>query len=317
VGLVQPNFGVLSQENRKHAGFKYVHTLQRANAALSARGADLILWPESMWPYVLDRKMERDFPSGHPWNLRGEHPGRLLVGALTHRFENATPRDPMVNNSAILISAKGDFSGRYDKNHLLPFGEAIPMADRYPRAASNLRARMPQWPDIVPGSGGAVLRDGDLKVGVMICSEDLLVNYGAAIARNHPNLLASVANDAWFGRGAAPLQHLALAAFRAIEARRDLVRCTNTGVSGIVDAVGRVRLQGPRVDVFPNRPKPPTLISGRVALSHMFSLGPYTIGLFPWGCAVVLIGLAVASRLRQKNAKIDRQQSLNPNRGLV
>ena len=299
IGLVQPNFGVLAQETRKHNGFKYVRTLQKANQALAARGAELIIWPESLWPYLMDRKMTRDFPDGHPWHLRAGHQGRLLLGALTHPFESATPRDPAVHNSAVLISKEGGFAGRYDKHRLLPFGEYIPWAEQYPETARSLRARMPQWPNIVAGSGSAVLADGDLRIGVMICSEDLQMGYAAGIARQNPNLLISMANDAWFGSGGAPVQHLALAVFRAIEARRDLVRCTNTGVSAMVDAVGRVRLRGPQVAVAPDTPEPPTLLSGEASLLDVFALGPYTAGVFPLACLLGLAGAVWVVRARQ------------------
>lgn len=80
----------------------------------------------------------------------------------------------------------------------------------------------------------------------MICSEDIEPDYVGQLARSKPNQLVAIISDGWFGESAAPHQHLALATFRAVELRRDVVRATNTGVSAIVDAVGRVRVEGPR-----------------------------------------------------------------------
>jgi apolipoprotein N-acyltransferase len=161
-----------------------------------------------------------------------------------------------------------------------------------------VRARTPEWPDITQGAGTRLLIDGPLRITPLICYEDLLADYVGAAARRGPNLLVTLANHAWFGSSAAPQQALALATLRAIETRRDLVRATNTGVSSIGDALGRVTQVGPLYGVAPNRPRPATVIVGDVALLDGFALGPFSVPVFPWVCAAALLAVAVFARRR-------------------
>ncbi len=291
VGLVQPNFGIVSSEERRRHGEKYIKALRKAAKALAREHVDLIVWPETSWPYLLDRHMKREFPPGHPWELRPGVKGRLLLGALTHAFGGAH-----IYNSAVLVSGTGSISGWYDKNRLVPFAEYIPFARRFPEWAKRLRARLPDWPDIEPGKKTPILEDGHLRIGPLICSEDLNMGLAHKAARQRPNLLVSIASDAWFGDRAAPRQHLALAAFRAVETRRDLVRDTNTGVSAIVDALGRVPLEGELVDVPENEPRPATTLSGHVRLMEIFAFGPYTARFLPFICLAALAAAMVRRR---------------------
>jgi len=86
VGMVQPNFGIISVKERKKNGGKYIRALRDATIQLAEQNAELILWPESAWPYLFDRQMKREYPPGHPWELRPGVKTRLLFGSLTHTF---------------------------------------------------------------------------------------------------------------------------------------------------------------------------------------------------------------------------------------
>jgi apolipoprotein N-acyltransferase len=88
----------------------------------------------------------------------------------------------------------------------------------------------------------------DYRLGPMICYEDILPGFGRELAGKRPHLLVNITNDAWFGDTSEPWQHLALSVFRAVEARADLVRAVNTGVSAFIDAGGRVRAKTYAVD---------------------------------------------------------------------
>lgn len=288
VGVVQPNFGISTPEDRKLHGDQMIETLRNATRQATEQGAALTVWPESGWPYLFDRKLEREYPPGHPWELRPGSSGRLLVGALTHDFGGST-----VYNSAMLLSETGEIKGRYDKAELLPFGEYVPFADRFPAWAERVRKRLPDFPEITAGASGRVLVDGDLRIAALICSEELDVGLVHSLARQGPNLLVSIINDAWFGTGGAPRQHMALAAFRAVEARRDLVRATNTGLSAVIDAVGRVRLQGAQTEGG----APADVLVSDVALLRYAAPGPYVVRFFPYGCLLLLmLGIVYARR---------------------
>ena len=100
------------------------------------RGAQLVVWPESAFPFLFDRAQTQIYPTGHPWDVRGRYRGKLLFGALSHPFGAAH-----VFNSAVLVGDDGAVRGTYDKVRLVVFGEYIPMRDRFPAWAARLRAR--------------------------------------------------------------------------------------------------------------------------------------------------------------------------------
>ena len=291
--LFRSNFGIMSIAQRGRWGHRYLEELRRATREAGAQGAELVVWPESMFPFLFDRELQATYPPGHPWELAPGYHGRLLIGALSHRFGDAG-----VHNSAVLIRGDGTIAGIYDKTQLLVFGEYIPMADRFPGWAARLRASLPDWPEIVPGDGPRVLADGALRVAPLICYEDILADHVHGAARLDANLLVSIANHAWFGDSRAAPAAAALAILRGVETRRDLVRATNTGVSTVSDALGRVTRASGLHDVDPERPPPVEVIVADVALVEVAALGPTTAPWFPWACALALLGVAVRWRRR-------------------
>ncbi len=284
VAIVQPNFGTMPLQQRELDGAALLQTLRSATETAGDKGAELVVWPESSFPFLFDRAQPRLYPPGHPWDLRGRYRGRILFGALTHLFGEAH-----VYNSAVLAGADGTLLGIYDKVRLVPFGEYVPLRDRFPTWAARMRERMPSWPEIQHGAGPRVLVDDTLRVSALVCYEDLLPDQVAAMARDGaPTLLVTVANHAWFGGSAAPHQALALATLRAVETRRDLVRSANTGISAVVDALGRLQQRGALRDVDPAQPPPPELLLEDVRLLEVFALGPWAVPTFPWICALIL-----------------------------
>jgi len=279
VGIVQPNTGPLTAEARKHQGEQSLATLRRATGDLAHRGAELVVWPESAFPFLFDRRLVREYASGHPWELRPGFSGTLLFGALSHTFGGA-----LVHNSAVLASPEGRVVGLYDKRQLFPFGEYVPFSSRFPDWARKVRARLPDSPDIEPGGEPRLLVSGALRIAPLLCYEDIRPTPVHQLARQGPNLLVTLANHSWFGDGDAPYQALALATLRSVETRRDLVRAVNTGVSSVGDALGRVRVHS-SLTVEPGAPE---LLMGEVALVEVFALGPYLAPVFPYACALAL-----------------------------
>lgn len=284
VGVVQPNFGLVSRRERDRHGHRYLETLRRATLELYERGARLIVWPETAWPFLLDRRMRREFPPDHPWELRPGVLGRLLLGTLTHRFGGTE-----VYNSVVLIDEAGAIAGRYDKNRLVAFAESIPFAEAFPARAQRLRDRFPDWPRITPGEEVGLLIDGELRIATLICSEDVDFELARKVFRLRPNLIVALASDAWFGHSAAPKQHLALSLFRAVEARRDMVRATNHGVSAILDATGRIRRENGLAEAMPGSEPTADLLIGDVALLEIAAHGASLSCLFPAACLGALV----------------------------
>jgi|GEM_PF-6196169 len=284
VGVLQPNFGIVSLAERQHRGAYFQSILQQASRRLRDSGVDLLLWPESAWPYLWDRSMQTSFPAGHPWEiLEGSTPA-ILMGTLSHDFGRKS-----VYNSAVLIDRNRRIVGIYDKQDLLPFAEAIPPWFRYcfPDSVQAVRAAIPEWPDLLSGAGSQVLATKDWTVGVYLCSEDLLPDPHTEINRSKADFLVSLSNDAWFLNKAAALQHFALSSFRAIEHRRPLIRASNTGYSGMFDALGRVQIMGDwTAAINVEKKEPAELLSVTLEIGR---LSPYWGQLRPYSAYIAIL----------------------------
>ncbi|HNN92834.1 MAG TPA: apolipoprotein N-acyltransferase [Pseudomonadota bacterium] len=246
VGVVQANIGIHEKfvpglRERQHA----LHL--SLSQTLSSRGADLILWPESSYPYPLPRTFHADFPDNDPRKLQRGFTTPLLFGALTleRRGNEWAPY-----NTALLLDKQGQVRGSFDKNFLLIFGEYLPFA----RQLSFLRELIPAISNFERGTETTTfpfeLEGKRYNLGPMICYEDIIPAFGRRLFadKNPPNLLLNITNDAWFGATSEPYEHLALAVYRAVEHRTELVRAVNTGVSAYIDATGRIVQKGPSVD---------------------------------------------------------------------
>lgn len=193
----------------------------------------VLIWPETAVPYFLEERPAHTVMIGRlaPQN------GVVLTGALRRdRGPDGTPR---YYNSLIAIAANGMVLGTYDKVHLVPFGEYVPM--RRLLAKLGIEKIVEGAGDFSPGAGLKTLGlTGPVpSVAPLICYEGIFP--GASIASGErPHWLLNVTNDAWYGKTAGPHQHFAIVRFRAIEEGLPLVRAAGSGISGIVDPYGRV-----------------------------------------------------------------------------
>jgi apolipoprotein N-acyltransferase len=136
-----------------------------------------------------------------------------------------------------LIDRGGRVLGRADKQRLLPFAERMPLGEELPF----LYDLAPGAGQFSPGASSRALSLGPARLATLVCYEDILPGFVRELTREtQPDLLVNLTNDAWFGDSSGPHVHLALAVLRAVEQRRFLVRATNSGVSAVVDPLGRV-----------------------------------------------------------------------------
>jgi apolipoprotein N-acyltransferase len=224
-----------------------LRTLRDLTRRVEAEGADLTVWPEGAYPYPLDHAA-RTAPRG-PRALLGDGvQGPLLVGLITHATPVRLPSGEMEldsYNSATIVLPDGSLQPPYDKLQLLWFGEMVPGGAQLPwlrrlfqRSGGLIPGDMPRALELPASpSGGSAAH-----LAVLNCYEDTLPDLGRLLATTlEPTLLVNVTNDAWFHGTAEPELHARLAAMRAIEQRRDLVRAVNLGVSSWIDAAGVVR----------------------------------------------------------------------------
>jgi apolipoprotein N-acyltransferase len=205
-------------------------TLSRLTTSAEERGAEVTVWPESAYPYVLPRG-SRVGPAGEGALVAHGVRGPVLIGAVT--------RDARGDqyNAALAVRPEGVIASEYDKVHLVWFGEEVPFATELPW----LRRTFARGLGMLPGSGAVRADLGRVRAGTLICFEDVIAEAGREAAALSPNLLVNLTNDAWFAGSDEPALHLRLAVMRAIETRRDLVRAVNLGPTSLVAASGRVR----------------------------------------------------------------------------
>lgn len=204
----------------------------RLSEQAHAQGVDLVVWPEASVPHLLPDHLERLPESAFPF----ERPGvPHIVGVPTYDPLRSAPGSVTMHNSAFLVGSDGRVRGRYDKTHLVPFGEYVPLRELLFFLGPVVQA----VGTFEPGTRLKPLTDGQYQYGVVICYEDIFPELARGLAREGAQLLLNITNDAWYGPTSALQQHLDMASFRAIETRLPVARAANTGISAFVDAGGR------------------------------------------------------------------------------
>jgi apolipoprotein N-acyltransferase len=204
----------------------------------------VVVWPEGALPAVIDDLLapgQRFGPSLVASLAEGE---TLMMGA--NRVDAGPDGRPQYFNSLVAFRREGAglrVTGFYDKHHLVPFGEYVPMGDFATKIGFRSLVHMPS--DFAAGPPSRPMSAAGLPpLQPLICYEALfpgLTREGAKRAALRPAWILNVSNDAWFGEGSGPLQHLNIASYRAIEEGLPMVRSTPTGVSAVIDAYGRVQ----------------------------------------------------------------------------
>ena len=225
--LVQPNVELF--QDQEHYAVKYFETLPQFYREASESGAGWVIFPEASNPYLF----REDFYYTTFWQrLVSEQGSQLLFNATL--LERGPP--DRYYNSAVLLNPQGQEAYEYRKTHLVPFGEYIPAKSWLEPFFEPLIGEVSEF---TPGDSlmtGAI--DGG-RFGTLICFEGIFPELSRELSRQGAQILVNLTNDAWYGRTAAPDQHLVMASFRAIENRKPFLRAANSGYSAFVDPWGR------------------------------------------------------------------------------
>ncbi len=236
----------------------------------------LVVWPETALPF---------FPSNDPLfatvtSWVASHDLWLLSGApyfvLNTDLERPFKKAVSYFNSALLSSPLGDVVGRYDKQHLVPFGEYVPLRKLLPF----LEPLVESVGNFSSGSSVMPLSMGKARLGVLICYESIFPGLARQEVGAGANVLVNITNDAWYGRSSAPYQSFSMTILRAVETRRSLVRAANTGISAFVDPVGRVMEQSPIFETLALSATVPLLESETIFTRFGYLFAPVCLFLF-------------------------------------
>jgi apolipoprotein N-acyltransferase len=232
VGIVQGNIDQAVKWDRRYRNDTLKTYLNHSEKLVRINSPDLLLWPETAMPFTVeDSSAEREALETFIRHL--ETPA--LFGAPSYERAGDSYRG---RNSVYHIDGSGKIGGRYDKMHLVPFGEFIPFGEYFPF----IKKLVVGVGDFTPGAElkRFTVSDKEVVVGPLICFESIFPDYATEHAERGAQLLALVTNDAWFGDSTAPAQHLAYAAWRAAETGLPLVRAANTGISAVFNHRGRL-----------------------------------------------------------------------------
>ncbi|QLA16711.1 apolipoprotein N-acyltransferase [Desulfolutivibrio sulfoxidireducens] len=280
VGIVQGNVDQSLKWDPAYQKATVDTYLELSGQEISQAAPDLLAWPETALPMYFQDGEE---PAAAVTRFARRTGVPVLTGSPAYTREGS---DYSLFNRVYLVTPDGGDFPRYDKTHLVPFGEYVPFGKYLPFLSKLAHGAG----DFMPGRDVAPLRYRDLALGVLICYEAIFPELAQARVEAGANLLVNVSNDAWFGRSSAPVQHLGLAALRAVEQGRFLIRATNTGISAVIDPKGRILAQSGLFTTQRLGYGETALLTGHTPF-HRFR------GLIHWTCAVIAAVLGTVAAL--------------------
>jgi apolipoprotein N-acyltransferase len=182
-----------------------------------------------------------------------------------------------VFNSAALVSPSGDWTARYDKVHLVPFGEYLP----FPTLLAFAGGLTKEVGEFQTGASRAPLDAGDMRLGIFICYESVFPGEVQQFAKQGAQVLVNISNDGWYGDSGAYAQHLNQTRMRAIENDRWILSATDTGVTASIDPYGRTVARLPR--------KERGALVAPYALTSATTLYTRYGDWFAWLCAIISV----------------------------
>ena len=286
VALVQP--GIDLRGTRSYFRKVYFEQLPEDYARAAQAGAEWVVFPEAPNPFSL----QKDQPLRKHWGTVVRAQGRPLVMNGNWR----SPEPGVHYNSAFLLNAAGELGYRYDKRRLVPFGEYLPRGSTLLGLSQALVREVSHFTPGDPMQEPA--RTGHERFGFLICYESIFPELSRQAVLAGARFLVNITNDLWFGDTPAPRQHLQMAAMRAVELRKPLLRAANAGISAHIDSYGRVRerLELFEVDILN------VTFSPNSYRSHFARFGQGTIGFIIILALLGAFGEGILSRKKGKHS---------------
>jgi apolipoprotein N-acyltransferase len=234
VALIQGNIAQHLKWDRAYRD-QVINIYKRLTLETAKTQPDLIVWPEAVTPFYFSLDIQR---SQQVVDIIKRSGSPLLLGSPFLKYEMGKPK---LLNSAFFLSEEGEIKERYDKIHLVPFGEFVPFEDllwfvnKMATGVSDFRRGDEPKVFTLP-----LKERKDTKFGVSICFEIVFPELVRQPVKRGAQFLINITNDAWFGKSAASYQHIDMAAMRAVENNVPIVRAANTGITGMIDANGRI-----------------------------------------------------------------------------
>jgi apolipoprotein N-acyltransferase len=235
--LMQPNLlvGAGEQGSAENLGIIFARLTLQASA-LDDRPTSIALWPESPSPFATNRA---DFTTTAAF-VAQQLKAPLIAGAVGLEPGTADGRIEHLYNSAALFTPEAGLVGRYDKIHLVPFGEFVPYANLFQFAGGLMKTVTQEVGTFDRGTSRRPLTANGHRYGVFMCYESIFGDEVRQFVANGADVLTNLSDDGWYGDTSAPFQHINMARMRAIENHRWLLRDTNSGITAAIDPNGRV-----------------------------------------------------------------------------
>jgi len=240
---------------------------------------ELIVWPESPAPFFTNDPLFR----GPLSDMARDANSWVVTGAIGSNSGTPNGASPsQVFNSAALISPSGEWVGRYDKVHLVPFGEYLP----FPKLFAFAGGLTKEVGEFTAGGSRAPLNAGNMALGTFICYESVFPGEVREFADNGAQVFVNISNDGWYGDSGAYAQHLNQTRMRAIENDRWILSATDTGVTASIDPYGRTVARLPR--------KERGALIAPYALTSVTTFYTRRGDWFAWLCAIISAGALLA-----------------------
>jgi len=304
ISLVQGNIDPYKKWTPSFVDSNFV-VYDRLTALAGEHNPDLLVWPETAAPCYLRHRfsqLKKVKPQIDQFGVP------LLTGAPDYEWID---RETVKKyNAALLLHPNSWKMDRYYKNHLVPFSERVPLADRLPLLYDLLLKIDPNVGDFSPGDSLTVFEfkskslQEKVRFAAVICYDSIFSNLVRSFIKQGAQFLVIITNDGWFGKTSGPYQHAQMAVYRAIENRVWVARCANTGISEFIDPFGRIQS---KTDLNTD-----AVLTGTVGLSTGPSIFVRHGHLFPWFIIIVNIMILIFTFFSLKI----RKQSHKKRRGI-
>ena len=230
IAIIQPNIDQSVKWDMSHLQDTTDKYFRMTRSAVN-KHVDMVLWPETAVPALLlyDYNLMISIK-----NLLNEIKTYLVIGTV-----DIEPESKLIFNTSLLFSPAGNMEGKYYKMHLVPFGEYLP-GRKYLEKLPCLKELVKPVSRFTSGHETVVFKTPCINFSTVICFESIFPDISRKSMIKGSQCIIVLTNDAWFERSAAPYQHNIISVFRAVENHTFVVRCANTGVSAVIDPLGRI-----------------------------------------------------------------------------